>query len=205
MQRMYNISKWKRLDEGQSLHFDGDRPRVVRIEVNSRDLVGLYLFEALTGKTVFLSASQGRDTIEFHCGGAFSLVSDGEAFIYTADGEFIHHEAVDPVIFTRITERRQINPEILAIQRMMNLNIERRLAAQRDEFNAILRGFAARSAPSVSAAAASDESGSDGVSLGVPTEAAGRVAGNARSASRAGGQKRSEGTASDTGRRDDEA
>lgn len=139
MQRMFNVAKWTRLDEGRSLVFGSNRPRVVRLEVNSREPVGLYLLDVPSGTTLFLAASCGRDTIEFHCGGNFSIVSDGEVFIYTADGETIHAEIPDPVIFTRIAERRQVPPEIKAITDVMNRNIERRLAQQASEFNAILR------------------------------------------------------------------
>lgn len=188
MQRLFNVSKWRRLVEGGSMKFDIPRARVVRLELNSRAEVGLYLLDMETGEALFLSRSVGRDTVEFHCGGSFNLVSDGEIFIYTADGEQIHHEVVDPVIFTRITERRQINPEILAIQRMMNLNIERRLAEQRNEFNDRIRqlqrdrALAARAAAaeaakpadeSVSASDTPKSASDDGADAGQPAEAGG--------------------------------
>lgn len=139
MQRMFNVTKWRALTEGQALTIDNERARVVRVEVNAPQPAGLYLFNAGNGAAVFLARVVGRDTIEFYSDGKFTLVSDGEVYVYTADGETVHHESVDPVIFTRITERRQVNPEIRRIQEVMNLNIERRLAAQRDEFNAAIR------------------------------------------------------------------
>lgn len=139
MQRLFNVTKWRRLCEGQTITFPNARPRVVRIEVNAPRAVGLYLFDADTGEAVFLARVEARDTVEFTVGGNFSLVSDGEVYLYTADGEVVHFESVDPVIFTRIVERRALNPEIVAIQRAMNINIERRLAAQRDEFNEAIR------------------------------------------------------------------
>lgn len=142
MQRLFNVSKWSRLVEGGALSFESNRPRVVRLEVNSRMPVGLYLLDVPSGATMFLATTCGRDTVEFHCGGNFSLVSDGECYIYTADGESIHHESPDPVIFTRIADRRGVPPEIRAITETMNRNLERRLAQQASEFNAILRGFA---------------------------------------------------------------
>lgn len=141
MQRLFNVSKWKPLREGSALRFEGARPRFVRLEVNAPQAVGLYLQEQETGEALFLARVVGRDTVEFHVGGAFTLVSDGEAYVYSADGEYIHAEATDPEIFTRIAERQRIPPEIVHMQRMMNANIERRLAAQRAEFEGLLRGL----------------------------------------------------------------
>lgn len=145
MQRLFNIGKWTVLRDGQSLRFESDRPRVVKLDVNSRSDVGLYLMDAVTGGTVFVARVCGRDSVEFHVGGSFTLVSDGECSVYTADGQSIHHEVVDPVIFTRMSERRQIAPEVRKIQELMNLNMERRLARQRVEFEAILKRLDASS------------------------------------------------------------
>lgn len=139
MQRLFNVTKWRRLCEGQAVPFPSERPRVVRLEVNAPRAVGLYILDVPSGEMVFLARCEGRDTVEFHVGGAFSLVADGEVYLYTPQGETIHHVNEDPEIYTRITERRQRNPELDAIARAMNLNIERRLAAQRDEFNERIR------------------------------------------------------------------
>lgn len=138
MQRLYDVTKWRSLRQGEALRFETARSRVVRLDVNSRADVGLYLLDAVSSETRFLAVTRGRDSVEFIVEGAFTLVSDGDIQLYTADGQFIHHEVVDPVIFTRITERRVMSPEIQEIQRMMNFNIERRLAAQRDGFNAVI-------------------------------------------------------------------
>lgn len=139
MQKLHNISKWTRMVEGGSLRFESVRPRMIRLEVNSPDSVRFYLLDMENETSTFLATTFGRETLEFFVGGPFVLTSDAEAYVYTADGERAHHVAVDPVIFTRITERRTLPPEIRAIQEMMQINVERRLAAQRDEFNAILR------------------------------------------------------------------
>lgn len=192
MQRLFNVTKWKRLCEGQSLTYPNARPRVVRLEVNAPRAVGLYLFDAATGEALFLARVEGRDTVEFYSGGDFELVSDGEVFLYTADGEVAHHEVLDPVIFTRIVERRQVNPEVAAIQRAMNINIERRLAAQRDEFNAAIRRL--QSDRKVAARSAVDEAADTGAS-GVPEPVTPEVAdgGHADDPPAAGGRKRKQG------------
>lgn len=195
MQRLFNVTKWRRLCEGQAIPFPADRPRVVRLELNAPQAVGLYLLDAPSGKMVFLARVIGRDTVEFHVGGPFSLVADGEVFVYAAQGEVIHHVNDDPEIYTRVVERRQLNPEIVAIQRAMNLNIERRLAAQRDEFNAAIRRMqsdrkvAARRAadaasqPEGESAAADDGSGVQGaepVADASPAPGAGDLSGHKR-------------------------
>lgn len=152
MQRLFNITKWTHLESGESAAFPTDRARMVRLEINAPTVALLYLADPESGVMRFLARVTGRDTVEFFVGGPFSIVSDGECFIYTADGQSIHHESVDPVIFTRITERRSVPPEMAHMQRMMQINIERRLAAQRDEFNSLLRGIRATAQPAPVAA-----------------------------------------------------
>lgn len=139
MQRLFNITKWRLLGQGQGFAFASERPRVVRFEVNAPQAACLYLQAPESGETIFVARCEGRDTVELHVGGGFVLVADADVWIYSADGETIHHVNEDPEIYTRITERRQRNPELDAIARAMNINIERRLAAQRDEFNAHIR------------------------------------------------------------------
>lgn len=136
MQRMFNVMKWKRLTEGQALHFKNPRPRAVRLEVNARTRTGLYLDEKKD--VVFLAVVDGRDTIEFFTQGEFTLVCDGDCMVYTIDGEYGHHVAVDPVIFTRLADRPSLAPELQAIQRAMQLNVERRLAQQQQDFERVL-------------------------------------------------------------------
>lgn len=188
MQRMFNVAKWARIGEGEVLDFNGNRPRVVRLEVNAPSPSRLYLYDRDEGGGIFLAKVDGRDSVEFHAGGKFSLMADAECYVYTADGQHIHHEAIDPVIFTRITERRQIPAEIAHMQQMMQINIERRLAAQRSEFNDLLRSMqadrvaaarAARERPSQPPAASASEPASASGANGADARPAAPPAGGA--------------------------
>lgn len=155
MQRMFNLRKWSTLSEGTALSWAGSRPRVVKFEVNSPGDVTLHLRypegvykrtpgvdgEAGTveeilapGTTFFLALVRGRETIETFVDGPFEVLAEGGGcYVYTADGDDISSVVLDPVIFTRIAERRARNPEIEAIERRMFLNQERRLAQQMED------------------------------------------------------------------------
>lgn len=133
MQRIFNVDKWTSIEVGQVLEFPVERPRLVRLEVNAPDVALLYLLDA-SGTAMFLARVCGRDTVEFISPGAFSLsVTDGACSVYTVDGTVGHRTVEAPQSFTTIVERRKRNPELDAMMRMMNQNIERRLAQQADE------------------------------------------------------------------------
>lgn len=153
MQRMFNLRKWSTLTEGTALSWSSKRPRVVKFEVNSPAEVSLHLRypdgvfyqepagydgEAGTvheivapGTTFFLALVRGRDTIETFVDANFEVLSEGGGcYVYTADGDDVHSVVLEPVIFTRIAERKARNPEIEAIERRMYLNQQRRLDQQ---------------------------------------------------------------------------
>lgn len=133
VQRIFNVTKWKRLEEGQVITFDNPRPRVVRLDVNSPGDSELYYIDG-AGEVSFLALVRGRDIVEFTTDGAFQLsVSGNDCSIYTADGAITAHKAVDAVSFTRIVERRARNPEFERMQWEMMQNINRRLEQQKNE------------------------------------------------------------------------
>lgn len=152
MQRLFNLDKWTPLSEGRALAFDLDRPRVVRLDVNSAGPCNLYVMqrEQEGSDASFLARVEGRDVIEFHVNGAFALVADGDGCnVYTVDGDVWTFRDLAPEIFTRIHERRVRNPELEYILAKMQANMERRLATQADEIRgAIERRERARSLPS---------------------------------------------------------
>lgn len=158
-QRMFSLSKWTLLEEGQSIHYVNPRGRPVAIEVNSADEVAFYVIQkeediaenpaivadeaagrvkvdmerlfnfrsSVTergapaaarssddGKAVtFLALVKGRDRLEFSVDGEFDLmVEGGSANIYTVDSADVATRVVDPVIFTRVANRRVRNPEL---------------------------------------------------------------------------------------------
>lgn len=166
MQRIFDIKKWVRLEEGQVLSFDITKPRQVRVEVNSPGDSELYYIDA-NGEVVFLALVRGRDVVEFISDGAFKLsVQGNDCMIYTPDGAKIAHIATDAETFTRIVERRARNPEFERMQYEMMLNINRRLELQKHELERSYRRREVARDKELAAAAlsrgADDESAPDG-------------------------------------------
>lgn len=153
MQRMFNLDKWLLLKEGETITFPSRRPRTVKVEVNAPQSVCLYVRDG-DKPNQFLALVEGRDTVEFSSAGDFSLsVEEGSIWVYSADGDHVHAVVEDPVIFTRIAERRTRNPELEYITHVMQSNLERRLAQQADELErAIVARERAREAQRVKAA-----------------------------------------------------
>lgn len=146
MLRMFNLDKWRALNEGQAIAFNSRKPRVVRLEVNSTGKTQLFVSmrreteqDPVPQESVrFLVLVEGRQTVEFHTSGQFSLLGVGdECFVYTVDGE--SYAYVDEgETFTKLAQRRQRSPEIEYVSRLMNLNMEKRLAQQAAEFRRLL-------------------------------------------------------------------
>lgn len=131
--RIHDVKKWARLEEGQVIGFTSDKPRQVRIEVNSPGDSELYYVDS-AGEVTFLALVRGRQTVEFTTDGAFSLsVQGNDCMVYTPDGDDIAHYALDSESFTRIVERRARNPEFERMQWEMMANINRRLDRQKHE------------------------------------------------------------------------
>lgn len=133
MQRIYNVENWVVIEPGQVLEYPSERPRLVRLEVNSSGESQLYMLNA-ANEAFFLALVKGRDTIEFVSSGKFSLsVAGTECSVYTVDGSNIAHTVEAPVSFTRIVERRRRNPELEYIAAQMQANMARMLAQQSEE------------------------------------------------------------------------
>lgn len=139
VQRIFDVKKWTRLEEGQVLGFKSERPRVLRLDVNSPGDSELFYIDA-AGEVVFLALVRGRDTVEFVTDGPFSLsVSGNDCMVYTQDGDETVHTALDSPSFTRIVERRARNPEFEAMQWAMMENINRRLDKQKEDLERVYR------------------------------------------------------------------
>lgn len=137
MQRIFNVDKWATLEVGKSIGFPSHRPRVVRLETNSRDEVALYLATD-DDEIRFLALVKGRETVEFVSPGKFALLCEGGSVnLYTADGDDISFVNLAPVIFTKIAERRKRSPELEYIAAMMQANLNRRMEQQRNELEAL--------------------------------------------------------------------
>ena len=141
MQRLFNLSKWRVVSEGELIRYEREHPRTVRFEVNAPNLVRLDLIE--DGRDpMFLARVIGRDVIEFSADASFEITVDGgDCYFYTVEGDDWSVEPVDDRTFTKIVERRQRNPELEYMMAVQQQNMEKRLAAQADELE---RRFAAR-------------------------------------------------------------
>lgn len=141
MQRMFNLSKWRAAGAGEIIRFESDRPRTVRLEVNTPEIALLELHED-GREPCFLARVEGRDTIEFSADGSFEISCDtSDVYFYTAEGDDWSVEPVDGRTFTRIVERRSRNPEMEMMMHMAMRNMEQRLDAQAAELE---RRFALR-------------------------------------------------------------
>lgn len=157
-QFFYNLSKWRKLVEGEVLHYSNPMPRTVRLEVNSPERTRLMVSEPRTGEFDFLAVVDGRDCIEFSADGPFDLtIDEGELFLYTIDSTDWSVEAAGFESFTKIVERRTRNPELEYMMEMTYRNMEKRFAQQQRELEQQFERRLARRDARAAAAAASEE------------------------------------------------
>lgn len=90
---------------------------------------------AVDGRAVtFLGLAKGRDRFSFAVSGAFDLVVvGGPAYVYSIDSDDLATRIVAPIIFTRIANRRQRNPQLEMMDYQMRLNSSRMYAALEEE------------------------------------------------------------------------
>ena len=154
MQRIYNLDKWFRLEEGKRLAMNGGAARKVRLEVNSPAEVSLYAEVAgrEEGQTdlLFLALVKARDTVEFYAPGdePFGLLCEGAScFIYTVDGIDVSAVSDGSESYVRIMERKPRNYDLELMQYTMRQNMQRMLDGQAAELERVLeRRLAARAA-----------------------------------------------------------
>lgn len=173
MQRLHNLDKWKELPEGHTANFENTHARRVRLDVNAPFPVRLYAHDG-NGETTFLALVSGRDVIEFAASGEVGVtVEGGGVWLHTVDGENLAFEIPQAESFTKLIERRPRNHELELMNYMMNQNIERRLAAQRDELVALWgRREAAQQPPAAKPSAAGDGAGDNAKPEPAPTDSA---------------------------------
>lgn len=132
MQRVLSVYDWQKLPEKEQITVQSDVPgqRVVRLRVNAPQRVALYLRLPDLVDPVFLSTVHGLDEIQFNVDGDYKLFAlGGELWFDTLDGVRADVEAVEPDSFTTIAERQPRNIELELVERKMQQNIERRMAA----------------------------------------------------------------------------
>lgn len=142
MQRIFNIDKWTLLPTGKAIHFNGDTPRKVVLEVNASDPTKLILVREKGSS--FLARVCGRDTVEFYVDGSFGLANSGaDCFVYTVDGVEFTFTDVENESYTVVRDRQERNYELELITARMMENMSRRLEQQAHEIEASLERRAA--------------------------------------------------------------
>lgn len=194
--KLNSLARWASLDRDKAIVFAGSdvAERRVRINFNLEAVTAFYI--DLDGEEAFLATMQpGLDTLEFNAPGTFRVYAEsgsGVVQYQSADLEPTFAEVVDPVIFTRIANRRHRNPELEEMMYRMQLNADRRAAQQVDEVTAaferrIREMENGRSAETVISAAPGASSASGGAQ--VPAEGAGGEKPGEAPASGAGGEQ----------------
>lgn len=146
MQKIKSIKEWLPLLEGSVMTFPGDARRLV-LEINSPADTSLYLSFAEDGlDPQFLAhCKAGRETVEVYVPGPVSIMADGNIYLQSAEkGLSTVYRDDDPLIFTKIRERRVRNPQLEALMYEAERNIMRRVAAQMDERDAKAARIAAQ-------------------------------------------------------------
>ncbi|THF60017.1 hypothetical protein [Ollibium composti] len=139
--KMDSVVRWTLLNSGEVINFDkpgGDGERRVRLNLLLENKTRLYL-ENGDGPRLLAVAGPGRETIEYSIAGVHAVYPEpdvGEVYYQSAETEPAYAEVVDPVIFTKIAQRRHRNPELEEMMFLMNQNMERRLAQQSAEIEA---------------------------------------------------------------------
>lgn len=149
MQKIRDIKEWKFLKIGETLPFPNVRGREVVIHFNAPYKSRLGIVQ--DGELYFLATVEGRDTVSFWIEGAFGLFVEGDkeevggVYFHSADGSTIHTENLSPVIFTKISERRRVSPEVMMMQRAMLENQRRMEAQMQDALDRRMAAFEQRS------------------------------------------------------------
>lgn len=130
------------LEAGSAINFAAaaEGARRVRLNVNCANPTTFY-FESADGPRLLAAVPAGVDVIEFNAEGAFAVFPQegaGEVHYQTSETEATAHHVVDPVVFTKLAQRRHRNPEMEEMMFRMQQNMERRLAQQADEIAAAL-------------------------------------------------------------------
>ncbi|QCS37305.1 hypothetical protein [Tortoise microvirus 82] len=197
MQRVFNIDKWTLVEEGQSLGFLNDKPRNVRLEVNSPSEVELWYACQVSGEVHFLALVKGRDVVSFGSTGPFEItVKNGFVMIATNDGDDVSMKPTAEKAFVKVMERRARDPHLERMMQLMEVNMRRNQEQQAYELERLFaRRVAALEAAASQGVGAGNvgDAGAEPAPQGTAGTAAkgdnsnGNDAGHDQSASAAGG------------------
>lgn len=143
--KLNSLDRWALLPSEKSLVLSG-KPgggeRRVRISFNVAEFTRAYVATPDGEERLLAVLRPGLETVEFIAPGVLHVRTDAEAeaevWVCTAETEPTYVEIIDPVIFTRIANRRHRNPELEEMMYRMQMNMERRLAQQAGEIEAAL-------------------------------------------------------------------
>lgn len=139
--KLHSLSRWLPLNQGEAIVFNkssGTGERRVRLHLNMARQTTFFVEDG-DGARLLTTTGPGLETIEFSAAGKVAVFAeDGAAEVHyqTSEYEPTHVRVVDPVIFTKIANRRHRNPELEEMMFRMNQNIERRLYQQSLELEA---------------------------------------------------------------------
>ncbi len=139
--KLNSLARWNTLAAGQAIVFESpsnDGERRIRLHLNVSHPTALYA-EDESGPRFLCVVPTGVETVEFFAAGKIAVFNeDGDCEVHyqTAESEPTFAEVIDPVIFTKIANRRHRNPELEEVMYRMQLNMERRLAQQAGEIEA---------------------------------------------------------------------
>lgn len=186
--KLNSLSRWLSLDNTKAILFSGtsDNERLVRIQFNLEAVTTFYVGKDQMDADLLCTIGPGQETVEFYAQGDFYIFAEKDAGMVkyqSADLEPTFSEVVDPVIFTKIANRRHRNPEMEEMMYRMQLNVERRLAQQAGELEAAFErrrkeeenGRSAETVVSNAPGAASGSGGTEVPAQGAGTEKTGEA------------------------------
>lgn len=141
MQKLFDVSKWRRAEAGEVLTFAGEGTRRVRLELSAPLRA---ILTVVNGSSIVETVVSGRDVVEFTAEGEFAISASEGLFWYTADGQDWSVAPVDDTTFTQIVERRVRNPEIEYMMYVQQMNMEKRLASQAADYERLIAAADAR-------------------------------------------------------------
>nr|QJB21341.1 MAG: hypothetical protein [Microvirus sp.] len=138
--KLNSLARWAKLEPAEAIVFEGSNvgERRVRINFNLEGVTAFFIGDEQR-EDFLCTIGPGLETVEFNVSGSFKVYAEngsGVVHYQSADLEPTFHEVADPVIFTRIAQRRHRNPELEEMMFRMQANIERRMASQADEIKA---------------------------------------------------------------------
>ncbi|UIB81419.1 hypothetical protein [Flyfo microvirus Tbat2_105] len=139
--KLNSLARWAYLDPKEAIVFEGtkDNERLIRLHLNLEAVTSLYIEDEVRGTNFLCTMQPGVDVLEFYVSGDFRVFAEegsGVVHYQSADLEPTFSEVVDPVIFTKIANRRHRNPELEEIMYRAQANMERRFAQQAGEMEA---------------------------------------------------------------------